>query len=451
MFYYFAVTDSSATVPASSCTYTLDESQIFNVCRTTYGGDWEWIATTLGLMKATCTYFCPHCLVTSSALKKGEPHTPTIVTDDGVSTLRTFQQICSDNEQYIAETGGDKKEAKKYRNCIYKPLMGDIGNVIDIVSTSPMHVSLGLWLQNVNIMEQMCVNLDGEVKSDEVEYCDRMKEKMRRRSDMCAELVRLERARVNLESDLDESERMIDELKVNRARNKEQILELKEEVKFFKSELKDNGREKIQVEEQITILVKQIDNDNGPFLESFHMLMDDLALKRVVYHSGALIGNDVKKTIRPLNIDKFAALFEPRDFQTANGVKTYSSMDISNKVKSLLTKFSQCYNLYHRNSPLCKHEVEELAYNCADYGEWFPIAFPEASVLRKFHLLTHEIPRQARRLHTVGMLIEQVTESIHPFMNKADYMFIQTQNTIDRQKLMARQHNMFARILHVDR
>ena len=37
----------------------------------------------------------------------------------------------------------------------------------------------------------------------------------------------------------------------------------------------------------------------GPFHKKFHTLMDNLALKRVVYHSGTLIiSNDVRKTLR---------------------------------------------------------------------------------------------------------------------------------------------------------
>ena len=425
------------------------EEKIFTSCRITFGGDWVWNSTILGISNASCVYFCPHCLVTNAALKKGEAHEPAPDNeDDGSNTLRTLQFINTENERYLEETGGDKNKAKHYHNCIYKPLIGDHGDIIDILSVSPMHISLGLGLQFVNIMEEMCVSIDGEVKEDKVEYCERMKAKMKKKNDMCEEIARLERAKAEFQQDLADSQHMLQELNQNRAMNRDQISELKEEIKFFKDELKSNKQEQSQAADILADLVKDVEEDKGPYLEDFHKLMDDLALKRVVYHSGALIGNDVKKTLRPENIVKFANVFKPRVFETETGPKTYGSADNVTKVQELLTRFASCYDLYHRNTPLCKHEVELLAYRAANFGRWFPVTFPNAAVKRKFHLLTHEVPRQARRLQTVGMLIEQVTESIHPFMNKVGYLFIQTQNTIERQKLMARQYNMFARIDH---
>ena len=74
---------------------------------------------------------------------------------------------------------------------VYQPLLGDKGHVIDLVNTSPMYVSLGIGLQIVNIMENMCVELDGEVKGDSLVYCDRMKDKMKKRQDLCIELAQL--------------------------------------------------------------------------------------------------------------------------------------------------------------------------------------------------------------------------------------------------------------------
>ena len=47
-----------------------------------------------------------------------------------------------------------------------------------------MHVSLGIGLQIVNIMENMCVKLDGEVKGDSIVYCERMEGKMKRKQDV---------------------------------------------------------------------------------------------------------------------------------------------------------------------------------------------------------------------------------------------------------------------------
>ena len=422
----------------------------YQTCRLTYGGDWEWNSNILGLQKATSTFFCPHCLVSAPALRKGVPHSVELHHTDGSQTFRTLELMCIDNDRFLEEHPHDRKYAKDYHNQIYRPLIRESGFVIDTVSVSPMHISLGLGLQNVNILEDMSVSSDAEIKEDGCKYSEYMRSLFQRRDHMSAELVRLERIRMDLEQELADTNGMITDLSVDKRRNRDQIQELKEEVKRLKDELKLNDTERKDTDSVMSSIVEAIESAKGPFLTDFHDVMDSLHLKRVVYHSGALIGNDVRKTLRPENIEKFAAVFEPKQFLTDDGeMKVYGSHDNVVKVRMLLSKFASCYELYHRNSPLCKHEVEKLAFHCADYGSWFPQSFPEASLIRKFHLLTHEVPRQARRLHTVGMLIEQVTESIHPFMNKMDYMFIQTQDTFQRQRLMCRQFNLFARSQHL--
>ena len=74
--------------------------------------------------------------------------------------------------------------------------------------------------------------------------------------------------------------------------NRDQISQLKEEIKFVKDELKSNKKRAMSScwHSFDSKLVKDVEED-------FHKLMDDLSLKRVVYHSGALIGKNVKKTL----------------------------------------------------------------------------------------------------------------------------------------------------------
>ena len=73
--------------------------------------------------------------------------------------------------------------------------------------------------------------------------------------------------------------------------------------------------------------MKNVEKTEGHFYShDIHDVMHELALKRVVYHSGALIGNDVRKTLRPENILKFASVFEPRLFTTkSDGNKVFSN------------------------------------------------------------------------------------------------------------------------------
>ena len=81
--------------------------------------------------------------------------------------------------------------------------------------------------------------------------------------------------------------------------------------------------------------------------------MNDLKLKRVVYHSGALIGPGVHKVLQPASIEAFGSVFQPIEIDTIRGKQIFGSENLTTKVKHLLTEFDDCYKLYTKNSPLC--------------------------------------------------------------------------------------------------
>ena len=154
------------------------------------------IAIFLGISKASSVFFCPHCYITSRMLQKGTPHF--LATDqdvdnlDGGDQLRTVEKCIEDNERYIAETGGDKKLAKHYNNCISPPLIGDTGDVIDQVSTTPLHVSLGIGLKSVNLLEQQALELDTELKGVGAVHSEAVSRNLERRRNISQDILRIE-------------------------------------------------------------------------------------------------------------------------------------------------------------------------------------------------------------------------------------------------------------------
>ena len=50
-------------------------------------------------------------------------------------------------------------------------------------------------------------------------------------------------------------------------------------------------------------------------------VLDSLQLERTVYHSGALIGNDVNKLVKKGNIEKLCHVFKSREVMLNNGQK----------------------------------------------------------------------------------------------------------------------------------
>ena len=98
--------------------------------------------------------------------------------------------------------------------------------------------------------------------------------------------------------------------------------------------------------------------------------------------------------------------------------KLFSNHSLRQKVLTLLSKFAQVYELMMVSRVLCKHEVEFLKIRCYSLSCWFPVSFPEENIKRKFHLLAYHVPEKATRFFTVGMFPENISESIHPVVNR---------------------------------
>ena len=60
----------------------------------------------------------------------------------------------------------------------------------------------------------------------------------------------------------------------------------------------------------------------GPFQTKFDNSLEELNLKRQIYHKGALVGNDVAKILQPLNIRKIVRIrFKPLEINLKYGGK----------------------------------------------------------------------------------------------------------------------------------
>ena len=67
---------------------------------------------------------------------------------------------------------------------------------------------------------------------------------------------------------------------------------------------------------------------------------------------------------------------------------------------------------------LCKHEVALLSGRCYSLGNWFPYLLPKENLSRKFHVLSCHVPEKVKHFHTVDLYSENISESIHPVVNK---------------------------------
>ena len=162
------------------------------------------------------------------------------------------------------------------------------------------------------------------------------------------------------------------------------------------------------------------------------VVMDEMNLQCQAYHSGSLVGNDVHKLTKLKNISKISNVFKPISIQLSCGeFKGFSPNENSVKMRTLLTKSKQCYDLYTASRPLGRHEVALLGIRCSSLGCWFPVRYPNISVIPKFHVLTYHIPEKDYSMRTVGMEAEHASESIHGVINLQIGHVIQSRMSIN--------------------
>ena len=157
-------------------------------CWQSLGGDWEFLARLLGLTGPNGTYFWNYCHTTIKDLQRGKPHTPGLLnsTSNGNHlkqfSPRTFESMSSDNKDFV-NGGSVKAKANRFHNCESKPIFRAYGPIIESVSCMPLHLSLGLRKQALEIVENEAIVLDktiGEACQELAEACQELAEAFQR-------------------------------------------------------------------------------------------------------------------------------------------------------------------------------------------------------------------------------------------------------------------------------
>ena len=414
----------------------------FKSVKICYGGDWDWLAKLLGLTGPNGKHFCMHCLVTLSDMQKGVPHAPVTFQRYKEKDLRgkkIFERRHLENmvEKAHAFQVNGSKNPSNFENCEALPLVGTKGWVIDKVSVLPLHIALGIGLRNLNSLEAIALSLDLEILKAKGATSDLMVSLLQCVEEKTLELQNLEK---ELEGKQHEKGNLVE--KINEEKEKSS-----DYTQRTNGKLKNNSKEAINFRKYISHqekLIKEIINSiktiqksiddittflkitnqnvqsmKGPFKTHLDLILDSMKLKRAVYHSGALIGNDVHKLTTAEQINSLMSVFKPKSINLLDGkTALFGDHNLAQKVYVRLAKFAACYKLFMADRVLCRHEVAVLAVRCFSFGNWLPVHFPEDSLGRKFHLLCYDLPLKAIRSGIVGMEAEHCSESIHPFWNK---------------------------------
>ena len=130
--------------------------------------------------------------------------------------------------------------------------------------------------------------------------------------------------------------------------SRSEVRRIRQDKNEHAKELKDCKKEIDVSQTELQNVQNKIDKASGPFKCKCDQTMNNSKLKRVVYHSGALIGPDVHKVLQPASIEAFGSIFQPVEIHTSRGKQIFGSENLSTKVKHLLAKFADCYKLYKR-------------------------------------------------------------------------------------------------------
>ena len=177
----------------SSAKYTISEFWL------SLGGDWEFIARLLGLTGPNGTFFCNFCHAQLKDLEKGKPHTPWLLQYGATASdthtkkfpVRSFESILSDNNRFV-KGGSVKSKANQFHNCESLPIYQATGPVIDSVSCMPLHLSLGLGKQALELVESEAISLDNSIKEANGEASPELVEAFQKREELTVECANLE-------------------------------------------------------------------------------------------------------------------------------------------------------------------------------------------------------------------------------------------------------------------
>ena len=160
------------------------------------GGDWLWIANVLGYTGPKGVHFCKDCLCKLSDLQKGMTHSPSPLPKYNESTTpsvcnfekRTFEQLQADHERYRA-SGDPRTKVKDYHNCELPSLFKGSGPIILTTSCMPLHISLGVGLRILNVVEKEAISIDNEIKTENGQQTNEISEIMNRLQILSSEVL----------------------------------------------------------------------------------------------------------------------------------------------------------------------------------------------------------------------------------------------------------------------
>ena len=141
----------------------------------------------------------------------------------------------------------------------------------------------------------------------------------------------------------------------------------------------------------------------GPREKLLNKKLEDIKVVRQAYHGNVFVGNHCKLVLK--NYESLCSVIadKPGAYQ---------------KVVDIFRIFSNiCPFLFLKSRFLTEDEVMKVSELCREFGNVYPVLFPDNNITRKIHELIFNVPTFISRFRTVGRLSEEEGESLHASVN----------------------------------
>lgn len=369
-------------------------------------GDLKFLYTILGMGSASGSYSCIYC-------EKHVKHDHSPPEDKDMRTVASqsmwLAKRTEDDAKRLKENKRVKLKDKDHKNVKNPSLFPVLDNVddsprlLDFVAPSPLHLSLGLGLKFVNFVADCCLQVDLILNGEGAQQYKVATEEL---------------------------EKVMRALKVKK---KEQEELGSSDPSNLKVETVDNmkvlSKEVLSLESTERKLILEIASIETPCVSAHnHYLGTTLNVQRQVYHSGALVGNDIAKIFADKTaVVNYLSCLRPHKDLMGEAFELIEEMCIA------FAKARRQYTAttYFHDQQIAEYcNVVEVVARChaklAHLAQQKPpdgvAAFrPNPKFLTmtpKLHIFIHHTPQFLKKFKTIGVMSEQGGEVVHKYVNK---------------------------------
>ena len=181
------------------------------------------------------------------------------------------------------------------------------------------------------------------------------------------------------------------------------------------------NRDVVEARELCDNLKAEYTNIIGSHERSLNLALESIKVVRQAYHGNVMVGNH--------------CIIVLKRFEVLTSIISGSNQNLYNKFNEIFKIFSDMTIVMSRRF-LEDHEVSALEKLCLNFGQMFPLYYPQRNITRKIHELIFNVPNFVQRHKTIGMLSEQEGESKHASINAEIRPLANVRNASERIRLV---------------